>query len=86
MNITKTAQNELQSYYNAIMGGLGGPGGPSRPISMPTSYLDRLRERQAKFVTEIHIKQRELATITALIQFLTDRPEIIDVAEKVMEP
>jgi hypothetical protein len=49
------------------------------------SYLHRLKHKQAALISEIHSKQREVATLTALIQFLTERPEVQEVAEKVME-
>lgn len=48
-------------------------------------YLERLKNRQSTIVAEIHLKERELATLTALIQFLTERPDVQDVAERVME-
>ncbi len=50
-----------------------------------TPYLDRLKEKQGKLVADIHLKERELTILTALIQFLSDRPEIHDVAERLME-
>ena len=81
MNANSAAHN----LYNAMMG-FTGPVVRTGEAPAPVPYIDRLKERQAKFIAEIHIRQRELATLTALIQFLTERPEITDVAAKVMEP
>lgn len=55
---------------------------PSQEIPV---YLDRLKGKQATLIQEIHTKERELATLTSLIQFLTERPDVQDVAERVME-